>query len=178
MPAPSSGAACETNTRSVSSAVLPEVSVAVHVTVVVPLGNSLPDGGTQALVSPGQLSEAVPYPLSVTYNIPFVTAAASARFMAPLAIVVLAAVGAGTLVALAPISARALLWLGAFLWPVLDLRAFNQHESIVHDRYLYIPSVGFCPCSASAHRRCGSTAASAAALPSPARSASAPYGWR
>jgi len=40
-------------------AVLPEVSVAVHVTVVVPAGNVEPDGGTHAAVTPGQLSEAV-----------------------------------------------------------------------------------------------------------------------
>ena len=39
-------------------AVLPAASVAVHVTVVVPTGNGLPDGGTHATVTPGQLSEA------------------------------------------------------------------------------------------------------------------------
>jgi hypothetical protein len=39
-------------------AVLPDASVAVHVTVVVPTGNGVPDGGTHATVTPGQLSEA------------------------------------------------------------------------------------------------------------------------
>jgi hypothetical protein len=36
-----------------------EVSVAVHVTVVVPTGKLDPDGGTHATVCPGQLSVAV-----------------------------------------------------------------------------------------------------------------------
>jgi hypothetical protein len=37
---------------------LAEVSVAVQVTVVVPLGNCEPDGGTQTTFTPGQLSAA------------------------------------------------------------------------------------------------------------------------
>jgi hypothetical protein len=40
-------------------AVLPEASVAVQVTVVVPTGKVEPEGGTQATVTPGQLSAAV-----------------------------------------------------------------------------------------------------------------------
>ena len=43
-------------------AVLPEASVAVQVMVVVPTGKGEPDGGTQATVAPGQLSEAVGVP--------------------------------------------------------------------------------------------------------------------
>jgi hypothetical protein len=39
-------------------AVLPEASVAVHVTVVTPRGKHEPDGGVQATVTPGQLSDA------------------------------------------------------------------------------------------------------------------------
>jgi hypothetical protein len=51
--------ALKTLTVKLQLAVLPEVSVAVHVTVVVPAGNGEPDGGTQATVAPGQLSENV-----------------------------------------------------------------------------------------------------------------------
>lgn len=40
-------------------AVLPDASVAVQVTVVVPTGKHVPDGGVQVAVTPGQLSEAV-----------------------------------------------------------------------------------------------------------------------
>ena len=40
-------------------AVLPEESVAVQVTVVVPIGKHEPDGGLHVLVTPGQLSLAL-----------------------------------------------------------------------------------------------------------------------
>jgi hypothetical protein len=40
-------------------AVLPDVSVAVHVTVVVPFEKVEPEGGLQTTVTPGQLSVAV-----------------------------------------------------------------------------------------------------------------------
>jgi len=36
--------------------VLPDVSIAVQVTVVVPMGKQVPDGGEQFAVAPGQLS--------------------------------------------------------------------------------------------------------------------------
>jgi hypothetical protein len=39
--------------------VLPEASVAVQVTVVVPIGKQEPLGGLQTTMTPGQLSEAV-----------------------------------------------------------------------------------------------------------------------
>ena len=40
-------------------AVLAELSVAVHVTVVMPCGNADPEAGLQVRVTPGQLSDAV-----------------------------------------------------------------------------------------------------------------------
>src|SRR4029077_13179448 len=39
---------------------------------------------------------------------------------------------------------RALVFLVQFLLPVLNLKAFNPQESLIHDRYLYLPSIGFC----------------------------------
>jgi len=39
--------------------ILPEASVALQLTTVVPFGNVEPDGGVQATVAPGQLSLAV-----------------------------------------------------------------------------------------------------------------------
>jgi hypothetical protein len=48
-----------TETVKLQVAVLPAASVAVQVTVVVPTGTTVPDGGTQAAVTPGQLSVAV-----------------------------------------------------------------------------------------------------------------------
>jgi hypothetical protein len=49
----------KTVTRNEQDAVLFEVSVAVQVTVVVPGTKHDPDGGTQAKVTPGQLSVTV-----------------------------------------------------------------------------------------------------------------------
>src|SRR5262249_48359976 len=46
-------------TVKLHAAVLPEASVAVQVTVLTPSGKHDPDGGLQAVVTPGQLSEAV-----------------------------------------------------------------------------------------------------------------------
>jgi hypothetical protein len=37
--------------------VLPDISVALHVTVVIPIGNIDPDAGTHDAVTPGQLSD-------------------------------------------------------------------------------------------------------------------------
>jgi hypothetical protein len=48
--------ALNTVTVKLQVAVLPDVSVAVHVTVVVPTGKIEPEGGTQTKVTPGQLS--------------------------------------------------------------------------------------------------------------------------
>ena len=48
-----------TVTVKVQGALLPDVSVAVQVTVVVPSANTDPDGGLHEEVTPGQLSEVV-----------------------------------------------------------------------------------------------------------------------
>ncbi len=55
----SSSAVSKVVTVNVHVAVLPEASVAVQVTVVMPVGKQEPDGGLQAKVTPGQLSETV-----------------------------------------------------------------------------------------------------------------------
>ena len=46
-------------TVKVHVAMFPDPSVALHVTVVIPIGNIEPDGGTHDAVTPGQLSENV-----------------------------------------------------------------------------------------------------------------------
>jgi len=46
-------------TLKLQLSVLPEASVAVHVTIEVPTGNIEPDGGLQTAVAPGQLSVTV-----------------------------------------------------------------------------------------------------------------------
>jgi hypothetical protein len=48
-----------TVTVKLQLALLPDASIAVHVTVVTPSMNIEPDGGLHVVVTPGQLSEAV-----------------------------------------------------------------------------------------------------------------------
>jgi len=85
-----------------------------------------------------------PYPLAVAYDLTYVTSPADPRFWAlALGVVSLVACGAW-LVRSSPAGRQALLLLILFLLPVLNTKAFNQDESLIHDRYLYLPSVGFC----------------------------------
>ena len=56
----------KTETVKLQVAVLPEASVAVQVTVVVPTGKQLPEGGLQTTTTPGQLSLAVVVKLTTT----------------------------------------------------------------------------------------------------------------
>jgi Flp pilus assembly protein TadD len=91
-----------------------------------------------------------PFGLSCYYDTPYITAATSRGFFLPVA---------GGLIALAvlagwyfrtrrarPAEARTLtfagLWMASAILPVLNFRLLPQGE-IAHDRYLYLPSVGF-----------------------------------
>ena len=85
-----------------------------------------------------------PHPLAVTYGLNYVTSPADPRFWAlGLGVAGLVACAAWLLRS-SPAGRQALLLLILFLLPVLNLKAFNPDESLLHDRYLYFPSVGFC----------------------------------
>jgi tetratricopeptide (TPR) repeat protein len=87
---------------------------------------------------------AVPYPLAIIYDHPFVDSPGDPRFWGSL-LGVAALVIAGVFAGRRSLQARrALVVLLVFLLPVLNLKTFNPNESIVHDRYLYLPSMGFC----------------------------------
>ncbi|MCS6806462.1 MAG: tetratricopeptide repeat protein [Acidobacteriota bacterium] len=86
----------------------------------------------------------VPYPLAVIYDHSYVTSATDPRFWgAALGVLALLA-GAIWLLRASPIGLRSLALLVLFLLPVLNLKTFNPQESLLHDRYLYVPSIGFC----------------------------------
>ncbi|HSO74634.1 MAG TPA: tetratricopeptide repeat protein, partial [Blastocatellia bacterium] len=86
----------------------------------------------------------IPYPLAVMYDNTYVHSAADVRFWGA-AFAGLAMVAAAIwLVRSSPSGQRALAFLMIFLLPVLNLKAFRQEESLLHDRYLYLPSIGFC----------------------------------
>ncbi len=91
-----------------------------------------------------------PFHLSCYYDTPYVSAPTLAGFALPLAVIL--AIGAALAYAYwrlrstASEQARALalavFWLGIFLAPALNSRLLPEGE-IVHDRYVYLPSVGF-----------------------------------
>ena len=64
------GCVSTTVTVKLQVAVLPDASVAVVVTVVVPFGNTDPDGGLDTTVTPGQLSAAVAVKVTVLEHCP------------------------------------------------------------------------------------------------------------
>jgi tetratricopeptide (TPR) repeat protein len=86
----------------------------------------------------------VPRPLAVMYDNTYVESAADIRFWG--AALVIAALTAGTIwMVRSSVAGRlALAFLILFLLPVLNLKAFRPEESLLHDRYLYLPSIGFC----------------------------------
>jgi Flp pilus assembly protein TadD len=87
----------------------------------------------------------VPYPLAVAYDWPgYVTSAADPQFWGLGAVVAGLLFGALRLARFSAPARHALLFLILFLLPVLNLKILNPYRSLVHDRYLYLPSVGFC----------------------------------
>jgi tetratricopeptide (TPR) repeat protein len=86
----------------------------------------------------------VPSPLAVMYSKTYVQSAADPRFWGA-ALAVAALIGAAVWVTRASVVGRKALALTIlFLLPVLNLKAFRADESLLHDRYLYLPSIGFC----------------------------------
>ncbi|HEY6390453.1 MAG TPA: tetratricopeptide repeat protein [Bryobacteraceae bacterium] len=115
--------------------------------------------GWSAAISPAPFSDVVmtwpsmlvfyakhlvwPFPLTLFYVVPAVTRFTMLEFWIPLEIVLAAA-------AVIWFGARELkavvfggIWVLLTLMPVLDFRVFAHNEN-VHDRYLYLPSIGFC----------------------------------
>jgi Flp pilus assembly protein TadD len=80
----------------------------------------------------------------IVYPLSFVPTFAAASFWLPAIALVLLVAVAIRATSGRPVARTALAFAVAFLLPALHLRAFNPEESLVHDRYLYLPSVGFC----------------------------------
>jgi tetratricopeptide (TPR) repeat protein len=86
----------------------------------------------------------LPFPLAVMYDNTYVTSPGDSRFWAPALAVGALLVGALWLTRNSTAARSSLLLLALFLVPVLNLKAFRADESLLHDRYLYLPSIGFC----------------------------------
>ena len=87
---------------------------------------------------------ALPVPLAVMYDNTYVTSFAELRFWVPALVVAALTIGALWLTRNSLAARSSLLLLVLFLLPVLNLKAFRADESLLHDRYLYLPSIGFC----------------------------------
>jgi protein O-mannosyl-transferase len=80
--------------------------------------------------------------LSAFYDVPYVASFASRGFWLPLVAVVLALAALAAWASKSRCAGFAAVWLLAPLLPLLNLTVFPRGE-IVHDRYLYLPSMGF-----------------------------------
>ena len=117
-----------------------------------------------------------PFGLAVAYPLGYVTSAADPRFwgsllllavLAVLSLAIARRVGAAGLAAVA--------FSLAFLLPALNLKAFNRHESLLHDRYLYLPSIGFCLLAALGLRRLAARFGGRVAFPALVAAAAVPF---
>ena len=86
----------------------------------------------------------IPYPLSVMYDSTYVTSPGDVRYWGAVLLLTVLAGAIIWMVRSSVVGRRALAFLVLFLLPVLNLKAFRPEESLLHDRYLYLPSIGFC----------------------------------
>jgi len=85
-----------------------------------------------------------PVNMSVFYDTPPVTSPADVRFWLPMLALIVAAILAWRIGKRSHLAGLGLAWLFIFLAPaILGIPAFSRGEW-VHDRYLYLPSFGFC----------------------------------
>src|SRR5215471_546242 len=84
-----------------------------------------------------------PYPLAVLYNNTYLESAKDARFWAAAIAILILGSALWCIVRKSVTSLLAFAFMVTFIVPVLNLKAFRTEESLLHDRYLYLPSIGF-----------------------------------
>jgi tetratricopeptide (TPR) repeat protein len=82
--------------------------------------------------------------LAIVYDVQYVSSPADPRFWTSALVILVLGAALGAWIRGTAVAVRSALWTVLFILPVLNLKAFNQEESLLHDRYLYLPSVGFC----------------------------------
>ena len=84
-----------------------------------------------------------PYPLAVLYDKTYVESARDARFWAAALVITILAITIWWTVRKSATALLAFAFMILFIVPALNLKAFRPEESLLHDRYLYLPSIGF-----------------------------------
>jgi tetratricopeptide (TPR) repeat protein len=84
----------------------------------------------------------LPYPLAVIYDTGYVQSPNDLRFLSSLLLLSGIVVVSIWLIQWSAASRRALAFSLVFILPLLNLKAFRPEESLLHDRYLYLPSIG------------------------------------
>ncbi len=86
----------------------------------------------------------VPHPLAFIYDYTYVQNISDIRFWGAILILIGLISTFVWLIHNSPNAIKAAAIFFLFIIPALNLKAFSPQESLVHDRYLYLPSVGFC----------------------------------
>jgi len=85
----------------------------------------------------------VPYPLAVVYDNKYLQSVSDARFWAPILVIIVLGVRICWVARKSTAARLAFAFTVIFIVPVLNLKTFRPEESLLHDRYLYLPSIGF-----------------------------------
>ena len=85
-----------------------------------------------------------PYPLAVFYDNRYVESMTDARFWAAALVITALAIAIWWAVRKNAPALLAAAFMIIFILPTLNLKAFRSEESLLHDRYLYLSSIGFC----------------------------------
>ena len=84
-----------------------------------------------------------PFPLSVVYDNTYLESARDPRFWAPALVIIMVALSIYWIVRKSVPALLAFAFMIVFVVPVLNLKALIPEESLLHDRYMYLPSIGF-----------------------------------
>src|SRR5581483_5110546 len=106
-----------------------------------------------------------PWPLGLFYDVGYVLQPTAANFVLPLLFALLSGAALWVAARRSRAAAAAILWLVLPLLPPLGGIAVFAAGDIAHDRYLYLPSIGFCILVAIALRRLANKGGAAPAVP-------------
>ena len=84
-----------------------------------------------------------PFPLSVVYDNRYLESARDQRFWLQALVIIIVAVSICWIVRKSVAALLGFAFMIVFVIPILNLKALRPEESLLHDRYMYLPSIGF-----------------------------------